>query len=704
MAGHSTPSSKALGKRPARNNIRNGNHSVSPEESTPPEDISLSTAGPSATSTRQKRILPTRTRRGGPGFGNCDADQLILDSVGRKGESEPLIPASTLFVLTTDSTFLPPESSSDLGLNSLANERYFERPEVIKALEEQQEIQTPEYTALTDDARVGGRLRVRGEEETPDLSDAAYERRHRKFETHEKRQKLREKEKLQHDHYKLKERIEQLRGLDTSAFLNLPPSTFEEWERRRLLEEGEGEDPEVPTGTNEGEWRRKIVMDVATSLEERYRFLLPNEKKAMEKARLSISASAEPEPSFEEEPEEVFEEEVEEEAEEEAEDLVEEDAMELAQNGIEEEEVQPSSPFESASAPSASAAKLAKGRRVMLRLPPPPPSTSKRSRRRGALSQSIEPERAPEPEPEIEPEIETVPTPEVEAEPEPESEPVPEPEPEPELEPAPSPAQPDAPEPTIVDVTQVDEVPEKEVELPASAPAPVLAPVPALVPAPVVAPAPTPLPQSRKRSRGSKVNGDVILSVNPDVDAAPLAQSHFMSTFRVNPVPMEVSIPMVPLPHPPSVSARKRQRIASPPKETPTDLRNGDMDIRDQSPVQSMHNPPVPPNRREVNGAPVSTPLDLSKRSHESISAWDSISAGGRRQPLPAILVAASHNEGPESRKTSRTLMAFGVKLPTIENMEFELPDWLDVPFDDVFANAGPSTEDGQPMSVQDDR
>ena len=59
-----------------------------------------------------------------------------------------------------------------------------------------------------------------------DTSDAAYEKRHRKYETFEKRQRLREKEKLKHEHYKLKERIEQLRAMDSSAFLAIPASEF----------------------------------------------------------------------------------------------------------------------------------------------------------------------------------------------------------------------------------------------------------------------------------------------------------------------------------------------------------------------------------------------------------------------------------------------------------------------------------------------
>lgn len=33
---------------------------------------------------RQKRVLPTRSRRGGPGIGSCDVDLMILDAQKRR--------------------------------------------------------------------------------------------------------------------------------------------------------------------------------------------------------------------------------------------------------------------------------------------------------------------------------------------------------------------------------------------------------------------------------------------------------------------------------------------------------------------------------------------------------------------------------------------------------------------------------------------
>lgn len=83
-------------------------------------------------------------------------------------ENEPLIPAQTKFLLTTNGAFVPTPSEDgalELEVNSSAFGRYFDRPEVQRAYKQQQIIQTPEYIQLTDDAAVGGRFRPRGSED-----------------------------------------------------------------------------------------------------------------------------------------------------------------------------------------------------------------------------------------------------------------------------------------------------------------------------------------------------------------------------------------------------------------------------------------------------------------------------------------------------------------------------------------------------------
>jgi hypothetical protein len=47
--------------------------------------------------TRQKRVLPARSRRGGPGLGNSEVDIIILDSLKRKGASTALMSPGLVF-------------------------------------------------------------------------------------------------------------------------------------------------------------------------------------------------------------------------------------------------------------------------------------------------------------------------------------------------------------------------------------------------------------------------------------------------------------------------------------------------------------------------------------------------------------------------------------------------------------------------------
>lgn len=241
-------------------------------------------ASNSTPNSRQKRVLPSRSRRGGPGIGSCDVDLMILDAQRRRFDNEPLVPADTPFLLTTDSTSADGSRCANVfQLNTVARQRYFDRPDVIKAYREQQIIQTPEFTLLPEDASVGGRFRPRSsaEQVSVDTSDAAYEKRHRKYETFEKRQRLREKEKLKHEQYKLKERIEQLRAMDSSAFLALPASSFSLPRERDHTADGIGSSLHAngTTAHNEGERRRQQMLEVASMLEERYRTLLPSDKK-----------------------------------------------------------------------------------------------------------------------------------------------------------------------------------------------------------------------------------------------------------------------------------------------------------------------------------------------------------------------------------------------------------------------------------------
>ncbi|KAJ7610810.1 hypothetical protein FB45DRAFT_691757, partial [Roridomyces roridus] len=253
-------------------------------------DATLLNASPQV---RQKRVLPSRSRRGGPGVGNCDVDIMILNAQLNKSDSDPLIPGDSPFVLKT-STALDKvaekfQEAGSFGLNVHAHERYFDRPEVLKAYREQIIIETPQYERIGDVAPGGSRLRQRNIEETSLDLDPVYEKRHRKYEAFEKRNRLREKEKLKHEQYKLKERIEQLRGMDNSAFLAAHASSFSSppTGSQANTEDialgamgvlgGLNGNPNTPA-YQEGERRRQEMLMHALALEERYRVLLPPDR------------------------------------------------------------------------------------------------------------------------------------------------------------------------------------------------------------------------------------------------------------------------------------------------------------------------------------------------------------------------------------------------------------------------------------------
>lgn len=80
-------------------------------------------------------------------------------------DNEPLVPASSAILLTTNSKLASSSSASAIDADDNAFERYFDRPEVSAAYKKQQIIETPEYSLLSEDASVGGRFRPRGVED-----------------------------------------------------------------------------------------------------------------------------------------------------------------------------------------------------------------------------------------------------------------------------------------------------------------------------------------------------------------------------------------------------------------------------------------------------------------------------------------------------------------------------------------------------------
>ncbi|KAG8896749.1 hypothetical protein FRB99_008679 [Tulasnella sp. 403] len=229
-----TPSLKALGKQPERHIVSDGavvdsqsKHSAKTKgDQTKEKKREKPTDEPA-----KRRVLPARTRRGGPGIGSSAVDVMILESQQRSAETKFIIPPEAVFLITTDPSLVPPPPKHH-------HQSHFEKPEVMSASKKQEMIQTPEFSLLSEGSAVGSRLRARADsEETADTSDAVYIRRHRKYETFEKRQRMREKEKLQYEHFKLRERIDELKAMDLSAF-GTDGANAEE-KKRSMLKEAE---------------------------------------------------------------------------------------------------------------------------------------------------------------------------------------------------------------------------------------------------------------------------------------------------------------------------------------------------------------------------------------------------------------------------------------------------------------------------------
>ncbi|KAG9098364.1 hypothetical protein FRC06_006483 [Ceratobasidium sp. 370] len=206
------------------------------------------------------RVMPSRLRRGTTayGIGSNPIDAMIIEAQQRAGELEqvPIVDPDAVFVITTDPKGPPiagPSTSS--ATHEAEDDRYFEREEVAESMRQQATIQTPEFCLLSEDGF--------------DSSDAAYERRHRKPEMMEKRQRRREKDKLEHERYKLKERVEQLRTMDLHHFRALLPSS------------GADPGPELEHIRNE-------LLAHADDLIRRYDVLLPPDPRAANGQRLRL--------------------------------------------------------------------------------------------------------------------------------------------------------------------------------------------------------------------------------------------------------------------------------------------------------------------------------------------------------------------------------------------------------------------------------
>ncbi|CEH18364.1 hypothetical protein CBOM_04772 [Ceraceosorus bombacis] len=162
---------------------------------------------------RSRRVLPARLLR--------------VSSILAGGSKEDELGIGTPTKL--DQAFLLPNLPMILSSSSVSSAyehrflnaggedfSFFSDPNVARSCRARESIETPEFKPWDEGAMLGKTRALRSEE---DMSDAAYERRHRRGDKLEKRQRRLEKEALIRDRQKLKERIDQLRSADARLLM-----------------------------------------------------------------------------------------------------------------------------------------------------------------------------------------------------------------------------------------------------------------------------------------------------------------------------------------------------------------------------------------------------------------------------------------------------------------------------------------------------
>ncbi|WVQ77516.1 hypothetical protein IAR50_007202 [Cryptococcus sp. DSM 104548] len=289
----------------------------------------------------ERRVLPARIRRatGGGAEGMRDVEEMIIDWVQRWGEPVTAPPDDMPILVTTiplDLLQPPVATLNPSNPNAPSITLTPTRPSVSnhpfppadtasatttttgivdhdgeQRLKKEEMIETPGWVMVKpgdddmEEAREelegGGvgrvkvntspvkRLRKVHDEPEEDTSDAHYAALHRKFEAFERRQRLREKEKLQFERYKMGNRIELLKQVARPSWASIVSTILArgpaEWDAGRKKVEKEGE-----------EWLRERLVKEGREVMKRYDELLPSESRKQKGDRVS-SPSQTPEPS-----------------------------------------------------------------------------------------------------------------------------------------------------------------------------------------------------------------------------------------------------------------------------------------------------------------------------------------------------------------------------------------------------------------------
>ncbi|KAL1412568.1 hypothetical protein Q8F55_000315 [Vanrija albida] len=242
---------------------------------------------------RGRRVLPARIRRaaGGGAEGIRDIEEMVVDWLERWGDINTVPPDDLPLQLTTLPYALvtPPiytveasakplsRASSPTRNGTVPDQSRIETPvwRMVRAGEDDKE-EAKEELASGPGQSPTKRLRRGnvGSELIEDVSDQHYALLHRKFEAFERRQRIREREKLQFERYKMRARVDLLRSLPAPQWTSVVSVILartdagESWSRGRRKLEAEGVD-----------WLRRKLIKEGVEVLRRYDQLLPNDKK-----------------------------------------------------------------------------------------------------------------------------------------------------------------------------------------------------------------------------------------------------------------------------------------------------------------------------------------------------------------------------------------------------------------------------------------
>ncbi|WWD20411.1 hypothetical protein CI109_104887 [Kwoniella shandongensis] len=257
----------------------------------------------------ERRVLPARIRRtaGGGAEGMREVEEMVVDWLERWGEPSSTPPDSLPIHLTSIPLNLvtPPPTQTQLlnqpttpsitltpsrhkgeridtdGENKLTKEERIETPSwvMVKPGEDDEEEAKEELEVfglgkgkgVTSPVKRLRRAAI-GEEVLEDTSDAYYHLLHRKYEVFERRQRIREKEKLQFERYKMRSRIDLLRNMSKFSWATIVGTILsrspDEWAKGREKIKEVGVD-----------WLRDRLVREGEEVMKRYEELLPAEQK-----------------------------------------------------------------------------------------------------------------------------------------------------------------------------------------------------------------------------------------------------------------------------------------------------------------------------------------------------------------------------------------------------------------------------------------